>query len=132
MCKPVICRTIRFALLVILLSGVAGAYPIRSSFLKTLESNRCGDSHQANELALVWSPQKAAPFPVLDANCVAEFSSHLQSREDREDLGAQWAVQRANCHQTAVLQEVPSLSGGKSKLCGVTCEHGRPVKFCTY
>lgn len=129
--KFVLRRAMRFTLLLILLKGAMWAYPMRSSFLRTLESHSCHDGLQGNEVRLLWLPQKAALFPILEANCVAEFSSQLRSRQSGGELGVEAVQQRESCHLTA-FKEVPSFSGGKPKFCGIVCDHGSPVKVCTY
>ena len=127
----VVPRAMRFGLLLIFLKGAMWAYPIRGSFLSTLEPHSCGDRPQGNEVRLLWSPQKVASFPILDANCVALFSSQLRSRQSDGELGLARAQQRASCHET-VFDEVLSPSSGKPKFCGTICDHGRPLRGCTY
>src|ERR1700747_1303334 len=124
-------RAMGFTIALLLLTGASWAGPIAGPFLWIQESSGCGDRHQAGEIRLLSWPQKAASIPILNANCVAEFSSHLQSRQIGGNLAESEAENRASCHQTP-FEEVPSPSGGKSKFCGILCVHGRPMRVCTY
>jgi hypothetical protein len=108
-------------------------FSVQTSYPEMMESFRCNENAPLRRFELLSLPPQGAPLPIQDPACIGQFS--IRAKPQQAEEWTDWQKgqpPRISCIADSILAEVPSPRGGKSKFCGIMCEHGRPVKFCTY
>ena len=107
-------------------------FSIQTPLPDIFESFRCDESAPDLRYELLSRAPRRVPLPILNANCIAQFSSRPRPQETGRRFGWEPGQRPENlCRVDRVWVEVPSPSGGKPMFCGTICSFGQAVRACT-
>lgn len=91
-------------------------------------------TRQLRTAEIMARPIQPGTYPVLDANCIARFTSRERNKRAEQWVSpVDWqAVQGVLllCKEDHVVRIVPATHNQKPALCVTECIIGRPVPFC--